>query len=290
MRVKACKDCGFVHQDPLPDAGDVAEMYRAEYYQTMHAGRYAKEKREWRYWRRVYSERMRKAERWLPDVFGKMYRVLDVGTGYGWFLIAARESKGTTLKGKAWDFWAMEPNEVAHKRLFASGFGVARGLEDSSALISFVDFMHCSFVLEHLIDPFDALHRMWKMLRPGGILCIVTPNEFNPYQVRMREMYGYTPYSPEHINYFSQINIQALLDKAGFEILDIENTFPMEWFALMTPLNYVIMPWMGPIAHWLRMIFEWSLMTFAPKRMDRLRHRWAEQGIGRETIVWARKV
>jgi hypothetical protein len=125
-------------------------------------------------------------------------------------------------------------------------------------------------------------------MMPGGVMCIVVPNEFNPLQKELTRRYGYTPLHPHHVNYFTPLTLSRLAYKAGFSILRTLTTFPMERLALMG-LNYVKYPRLGKLAHWLRMLIE-SWWMLDPVAHDERRARWAGQGIGREIELWIRKV
>ena len=39
------------------------------------------------------------------------------------------------------------------------------------------DFVFSSHCLEHMIDPFQALHEWWKLVKPGGALIFIVPDE-----------------------------------------------------------------------------------------------------------------
>jgi SAM-dependent methyltransferase len=276
-------DCGYVHLDPRPSPKDLASFYRRTYYQVEHPVQHAKEQREWWYWRRVYADRMRYAASQLSYRPGKTYCVMDVGAGHGQFLVAARE----TMKriGLApWLFWAVEPNRSAQVALRLADLTV---FDYIPVMETRVDVVHCSLVLEHVHNPLQTLKQIHRMMNPGAILCVVVPNEFNVLQNRMAARFGYTPIHWEHVNYFAKTTICQLVRKAGFERMVIEATFPMEWFALHTPLNYVRHPWTGTVAHWLRMAFE--IVMRKTGRWDKLSKRWGWYGIGREIVVWGRK-
>lgn len=46
------------------------------------------------------------------------------------------------------------------------------GVEDAT-----YDFVHSSHTLEHLVDPVEGLQNWWRILKPGGHLVIVVPDE-----------------------------------------------------------------------------------------------------------------
>src|SRR3990167_242313 len=39
------------------------------------------------------------------------------------------------------------------------------------------DFAHSSHCLEHMVDPFEAIRNWWRIIRPGGHLIVLVPDE-----------------------------------------------------------------------------------------------------------------
>jgi len=39
------------------------------------------------------------------------------------------------------------------------------------------DYVFSSHCLEHMIDPYKALHEWWKLVKPGGVLIFIVPDE-----------------------------------------------------------------------------------------------------------------
>ena len=55
------------------------------------------------------------------------------------------------------------------------------------------DVIHMSEVLEHVPDPIDTLRITYTLLKPGGLLCLSVPNDYNPFQNVLREVCEYEP-------------------------------------------------------------------------------------------------
>ena len=289
LRAIDCWVCGYAHLIPLPTEAALAEYYRDEFY---HEGRPLLEQRQadrW-YWRLVFRERMREFERLAPSEREIVVRgrteilprsILDYGAGLGWFVKFAQmfgdwAAEGYEPADCEHVTWAVH-DHLPSSRLLKSTFGDAFQYEA----------IHCSLVLEHVRDPVATLRQMHDLLLPGGVLCVIVPNEFNELQNRLRR-WGYSPLNKEHVNYFTPETLRPCLERAGFEVLRETASFPIEWFALHG-LNYVKFPSTGKVAHTLRMLFEAALLTLAPGLKRRLYERWARKGVGREVEVWARK-
>jgi SAM-dependent methyltransferase len=275
LRAVECWRCGYVHLLPKPDEEELERLYRDEYYQAHNAGWFEKERREQWYWRRVYWARLRQFGQ--SDILAYIPRVLDWGAGCGWFVKTAQEW-GSDATG-------YEPSSEATDYAF-NELGVALFSVYPRSVLR--DFVHLSLVLEHVHDPDALLAQIFNVLRPGGVLCAIVPNEFNPLQQELARRTGYTPLHPHHVNYLTPDSLERMVERAGFEVVRVTSTFPMEWLALHG-LNYVRHPRLGRVAHWLRMVLEATALTVAPDWWEWVRDGWAARGWGREVELWARK-
>jgi len=277
LRAVECWRCGYVHLLPRPDEAELERLYQNEYYQSHNAGWFEKERREQWYWRRVYERRMEQMQELSAEF--RSPRVCDWGAGCGWFVKAAQ-------KYEVFDVTGYEPNDVAREYAQKTMglydlFGCRPWVPDSC------HFVHLSLVLEHVINTVQILAQIFKVLAPGGVVCIIVPNEFNPLQRQLVRRYCYSPLHQHHVNYFDRDSLERLVRRAGFEVVRVTSTFPMEWFALHG-LNYVKHPRLGRVAHWLRMALEAYALTVAPDWWDQVRDGWAVKGWGREVELWAR--
>lgn len=104
----------------------------------------------------------------LPDVTGAR-RFLDIGCGAGGYLFAAREL-GLEAVG-------VEPS-AAHSTIAKSlGLNVVDGYFSAELFEKDpFDIVLLSHVIEHIYDPLPFLEECLRVLRPGGVLCVVTPN------------------------------------------------------------------------------------------------------------------
>jgi len=103
------------------------------------------------------------------DRSGAALRILDVGCGPGLLLDEARR--------RGWDAYGVELSAWAVGRARARGIEVFHGtLEDAAYPDVHFDAVFMVDVLEHLADPVRTLVEVTRVLRPGGILCLVTPD------------------------------------------------------------------------------------------------------------------
>ena len=129
-------------------------------------------------------------------------------------------------------------------------------------------------------------------LNDDGIVCIIVPNDFNPFQLLLRDHLDFEPWwvaPPHHINYFSFKSLAGLLEKCGFSVVHQESTFPIDLFLLMGD-NYIENDEVGRECHSKRMNFERAARSDGSGNLlERLYSDFAKQGIGREVVLYARK-
>ncbi|MGH7204748.1 MAG: glycosyltransferase [Nitrospiraceae bacterium] len=80
-----------------------------------------------------------------------------------------------------------------------------------------------SEVIEHVPDRPEILTEMWRVLRPGGILILGTPDYGRWLWTVLEWMYGKVHpggYGEEHISHFTREQLATRLRAAGYEILN----------------------------------------------------------------------
>jgi 2-polyprenyl-3-methyl-5-hydroxy-6-metoxy-1,4-benzoquinol methylase len=279
-----CRACGFAHAMPLPTHDELKDEYRHEYYSAekpLYIQRY-EEDRAW--WMMTYGRRLEQIASFLPP---DRRRILEVGSGPGLFLERAREL--------GWNPLGIEPSRQAAAHTRALGCEVVEEFldEDLARRLGQFDAIHCAEVLEHIPDPAAMLDLLNGLLAPGGILCLSVPNDFNPVQDVLAKARQFAPWwiaPPHHLNYFNHETLRALVEKHGFETARVTSTFPIDVFLLMGD-NYVGNDEVGRASHARRVAFEFAFADAGRLDVrDRLYESLAGLGIGREVILFARKL
>jgi 2-polyprenyl-3-methyl-5-hydroxy-6-metoxy-1,4-benzoquinol methylase len=135
-------------------------------------------------------------------------RLLDVGFGDGSTLVRMREL--------GWDVVGIETDPVCVANSRALGLDTRQGTLKAHAFqdASF-DAIHASHVLEHVHDPLGLLRECHRILKPGGVVVMTTPNLASWGHRRFGA--GWVPLdSPRHVMLFSPQNARTILRKAGF--------------------------------------------------------------------------
>ena len=141
-------------------------------------------------------------------------RVLDVGSGYGFFRVALGEAgyrhDGVEVSEHA--------REVARRTFGMNTHGgtLEEHLQEWEARYDAVTMFD---LIEHLADPQRLVAQAAHVLAPGGVLGIKTPNLDCPEA----EVFGahYHSLKREHLAYFSADSLTAMASGAGLELVHV---------------------------------------------------------------------
>jgi len=119
---------------------------------------------------------------------------------------------------RGWDTQGLEINEEAaafcrRERALDVRTGVLE--HDTYAPESF-DLVMMADVVEHLVGPFETLCRVARVLRPGGLVMISTP-DIERWAARLLQVKP-----EEHLYYFSPATIRTALRQAGLETVRVQ--------------------------------------------------------------------
>lgn len=148
---------------------------------------------------------------------GQKLTFVDVGCGQG-DLMMRMKLIGFDCLGVDFDSQAVN---IARRR----GLNVLLG--DTSVISKDVacDVLALQHVIEHVPDPQKMLNDLYKVIKPGGVLYIVTPN----YMSSGRKMFGkyWRGYdAPRHLNIFNDKNLEKMLTKSGFRCVQRVKDIP----------------------------------------------------------------
>lgn len=80
------------------------------------------------------------------------------------------------------------------------------------------DAVVAQHLVEHLAEPVEAMGEWHRVLRPGGILALVTPNAAYPNPALF--------YDPTHVHLFTLESLRSTLEAAGFRAVHLSTLFP----------------------------------------------------------------
>ncbi len=169
-----CRECGAVEQPALPRGEELHALYR-----ETRDGSYLSEEAG----RRATARRLLQ----LLAEHVPSGRLLDVGCGPGLLLDEARQL-GYEVAGVE-----LSHDAARHAREVLDLDVREIALEDIDDDDSF-DVVVLADVIEHVEDPVGAIARCASLLRPGGALCVVTPDPASATaRLAGRRWWGYLP-------------------------------------------------------------------------------------------------
>ena len=225
-----CRRCALMFLDPQPTPAQLERLYGKEYF--TERPNYDRAQQEVKFIEEEGGKR--NVNQLRPDKFtnyimarypGRKFRYLEVGCGPGYTL--------KSLQALGWTTHGLEISEHAadfarrelHLPVVTGNIETTEDFHTDQ-----FDLAYMGDVLEHLRSPSDTLAKFHRILGPGGLLVLALPSVLNLPTVRL----GFAAYGllgkerkmdipPYHLFEFTPATITKMLEKAGFEVLELLN-------------------------------------------------------------------
>jgi SAM-dependent methyltransferase len=181
-----CAECGHLQLASMPEVASLYEEAESDAYEAEEEGQ-----------RATAAAVLERIERYADG------RLLDYGCWVGFL--------GSEAAHRGWAVIGVEPSRWAAERARSRGVEVVDSPEGPFDAVAMGD------VIEHLPDPGAVLDRLARLLAPGGVVWIATPDAGS----RVARLLGRRWWSviPTHLHLFNRRSLTRLLERHGFEVL-----------------------------------------------------------------------
>jgi SAM-dependent methyltransferase len=206
--VVRCRVCRLGFIDPMPSESELRGFYERRYFaarqESTPATSRRRASRRYRLFRRLIHQGK------LP-ICSEHTKVLEVGTGHGWFLRALHES--------GWLVEGVELSDRERQGLQSQGLTVHADLTQLiDARKESYGLIVCWHVLEHVVSPVEFVTCLNQLLVPNGFLLIATPN-WQSFESRLAGIGWEWLSPPSHVLYFGRTTLCQLLERSGFQVV-----------------------------------------------------------------------
>jgi SAM-dependent methyltransferase len=224
----ACKNCGLIFLNPRPAPNELPRLYTDDYIPyrfDVYLPPIVNNLRMWTQRKKVHA---------IKNIVSRKATIFDVGCGGGFFLDCLKR-----YGSPDWTLVGIDVSSAATSRVAERGFPTHLGrfetlpLDDETA-----DVIILNQVIEHLDDPLSVLSKAFRILKPGGILFIETPNvDGLDARIFLKRYWGGWHF-PRHWTLYSHKSLTDAVKRCGFSVVRTES--------LLSP-NF----WAQSFHHWL---------------------------------------
>lgn len=197
-----CTNCEMVLSNQHPKQSELVEFYSDGYDLTKYYSPITEQR---------YLELLGEFE-----AYRNTSKLLDIGCGYGFFLETAKQNN--------WDVTGVEITDDAVKACTSKGLRMHHGtLETAHFQDETFDVIVLIETIEHVIQPEKLITEIHRVLRPGGLVYLTTPNFNAINRYRLKAQYDVIQY-PLHLSYFTPKTLQRFFESNGFETQEIASS------------------------------------------------------------------
>ncbi|HJQ41742.1 MAG TPA: class I SAM-dependent methyltransferase, partial [Jatrophihabitantaceae bacterium] len=242
--VARCVECGLRFTVPRPTPAELETFYGEQYFTrggdtdtAFGYERYDENSLAAINARRTWDD----LKAWGPAASAvPLKRLLDVGAATGEF--------GARAAAEGWDVVACEVGDTAREHAAAKGLQTIATIDSAEGPFGLITMFH---VLEHLIEPTEALRTSRELIDKDGVLAIELPQWRSAGRIVRRARWKQLR-PPEHINFFSTRSIAVALQRTGWTVEFSATPYPRaDELAVQALKNKALRPAADYGAKWL---------------------------------------
>jgi 2-polyprenyl-3-methyl-5-hydroxy-6-metoxy-1,4-benzoquinol methylase len=213
FEISKCEECGFKFTQDYPDESDAGHYYESEdYISHSNTNKRATDK-AYQFVRKIMLNRKKRIIGRITGLTSG--RILDIGSGTGYFL--------NTMKKSGWDTEGIEKSAKA-RGYASSRFNLEIIPPEKTEILpdNSFDCITLWHVLEHFYEPDMFMKEISRLLKQDGFCFIAIPNtsSFDASHYG-KEWAAYDV--PRHLWHFNQSTFFIFAEKNGFRIFSKRN-------------------------------------------------------------------
>lgn len=210
-------------------------------------------------------------------------RFLDVGSGEG-FALKYFQDLGWLCTGLDYSLFGVKAHNPKQAQCVIVGDIFNNLLQIIKNKEKF-NLIWLDNVLEHVIDPYQLMTDLHKILDENGVLVVEVPNDFSTVQQYLLEKNyidsEFWVCAPDHISYFSRDGLTNLAQSSGWHVNNFLSDYPIDLDLFSDKTNYIKSPSLGKYSHLRRVEIENLLHSISPVKANLLYEALSELGLGR---------
>jgi len=204
-KVVICQDCGHIQIYPLFSESEFTSL-NEKFFSRKYLANGSQNPNNIR--------KENKLDKKLAPHLTSGLRVLDVGPGEAWAM--------DYFHAKECNYHAIEPvvsfaDSIRKRGGTVIGESLFSNYQQYKNYFDIVIFRH---VLEHMLNPYEALLQLKYFLKKDGLLYLALPNASEP---SIKKGFRTSYLRPVHVSYFCSGNVLRLAASAGLGALDVQS-------------------------------------------------------------------
>lgn len=215
-----CKNCSTLFVNPRPPFDTLKEFYSKSPSTSFWVNEFFKPVAEVRR-EKIFKPRAEYVSELLKE--NRKWVVGDIGAGFGLFLEELRKILPDS------SYIAIEPSVEMAEICKAKGLEVnCLFLEEIEGMENEFDLLTAFELIEHLHKPALFLKKAHSLLKPGGHFLLTTLNS-RGFDILLLWDKSKSIAPPHHLNFFNPDSLKHLMEKIGFEIVEVSTPGKLDW-------------------------------------------------------------
>jgi 2-polyprenyl-3-methyl-5-hydroxy-6-metoxy-1,4-benzoquinol methylase len=210
FRIVKCLKCGLSYVNPRLDPKNLKELYSLAYFKSDNSITYGYD--DYLSDRDAITRTFRRRWDVMRPFIPKAGTMLDIGCACGFLMTVAKENGWKTKGLDISEGMANYGRTHLNNNITIGKLPEAYFMENSFDLITIWD------TIEHSTDPSEDIKIISRLLKPGGILSVITPDSESLHAKLFGEKWVEYLRPREHIYFLSNRTLKTMLDRAGLNI------------------------------------------------------------------------